>query len=137
MRKELVGFLVFFFVFGMVSEAFAGVWDPRDPEIVRAEAMVQGVDERTIVYMQKWELFLNVWIHTHSLSQLKLTHEQYRARLIELSLYARGLRKDPELGKTISTDHPKLVQLYGLIKKANEPMFILMQGIVKEASKNK
>lgn len=109
-------------------------WDPRNPEVVYAEGIVEGTRDTTLRYFKERETWLTQKQDEYRNTEFAKLLPKYRANLQEFSLYMETLIKDPEVGKTMTPNHPKIRTMYDLIAKTDAPLSLMLQIIIAQQS---
>lgn len=123
---SILGFmLVMLFVIG-VGTSHAGAWDPRDPDVVRVQGTVEGVNVYTVGWMRSFLTKAETLYSKESSKAVAFILRDFKKKFAELESYAQKLKSDPAVGTTMKPGDPKLTRLDELIAAANEPMFELI-----------
>ena len=107
------------------SGAFAGVWDPRDPDVVRAEGTLEGVRVFTIPAMDRWLDRFSLYAKTHP--KFAADVKEFSVKMALVKEQARRLRA--MFASNMILAHPEFKKLHELIYAANEPMFKMMRDL--------
>lgn len=105
----------------------------RDPEIVRAQAIVDGINETTVESFTQWEERFRAWVRANPRERIGLAASLtlFATELGELRQYAKSVQKDPELGVSMREDHPRVLRLFAHIQKTNEKFFVIIREIIR------
>ena len=107
------------------SSSFAGVWDKRDPGVVRAEGILEGTRDFTIPAMNRWLDKFSKYAKKHP--QFSADVKEFGARLALVQEQANKLRA--MFASNMTAAHPEFKKLFELIYAANEPMFKMMRDL--------
>lgn len=105
-------------------------WDPRNPEIVYTEGIVEGTRNFTLHHFKEREAWLIQKQDEYRDTEFAKLLPKYQANLQEFSLYMETLIKDPEVGKTMTPNHPKIRTMYDLIAKTDAPLSLMLKIII-------
>lgn len=119
------------------TPASSKAFDSRDPNIIRAEGIIQGTSETTFVAMAGFERRFLAWFAKNSEnpedSEMVRVLSEYHTRLLALSVHLIDLQIDTADAKKfdLTPEHPKIRKMYDLIAEANKPMFAMMQIVIR------
>lgn len=124
---------IFFHFFG-VPESFAGAWDSRDPEVVRAEGIVDGINQYTLPAMERIRGRAVEWLSArmnkpNAEAFRKRTEFVYQKRFGPVKALLVALVASPDKGKTLLPSDPRLVKLFTAIESANRSVFVLLEEV--------
>lgn len=125
MLLSILGFMLVMMV--TVGVSSASVWDSRDPEVQRAQGVVEGVNAYTVLWMKQFTAKAEALYGGERGTKAAVLLGDLKAKFAEFEAYALKLKGDAEVGTTMQPNHPKLKRLGELNAAANEPMFELMR----------
>ena len=119
-----------------VTESFAGAWDSRDPEVVRAEGIVQGIRIYTLPSMARFEkqardTFLGWGAGEKEQRALAMTWSSiakaYYGKMARVEEMLGALERSSEKGKELGPWEKRFAELYAAIEEANNELFPLIR----------
>lgn len=131
-KKEctLAAVIILFVSLNIHSVPKSHAWDPRDTAVVYAEGIVEGTRDFTLRHFKEREAWLIQKQNEYSDTPFAELLLQYQASLQKFASYMETLVKDPEVGKTMTSNHPKIRAMYDLIAKTDAPLSAMLNIII-------